>query len=254
MKLWMKIFIGMILGVITGMIIGPSAEYLKPIGTIFLSLINMIIVPLVLSSMAVGITSIHDPKKLGRVGLRTLVMYLATTLVAILFGLLFVNLFDVGHGLQLQVSAATAAKPIEAASTPSLGSILLSIIPSNPVAAMVKGDIIQIIIFALFLGMAINFAGAKGEPLKNFFASLADVMYRLTSLVMEFAPIGVFAIMAWVAGTFGLTVLIPLLKFLLVFYVASFVHVIIVFCGILRFMAKVSVLPFFRGMGSGRRS
>lgn len=247
MKLWMKIFIGLILGVATGLILGPSAEYLKPIGTVFLSLINMIIIPLVLSSMVVGITSIHDPKKLGRVGIRTLAMYLITTLIAIGFGLILINLFEVGRGLNLQVSAASA-KTLASTESPSLSSIFLSIVPSNPVVSMVQGNIMQIIVFALFLGMAINFAGDKGKPLLNVMNSLADVMYRLTSIIMEFAPIGVFAIMAWVAGTFGIALLIPLLKFLLVFYIASLVHVVVVFCGILRFMSKLNPWPFFKGM------
>lgn len=248
MKLWMKIFIGLILGLITGMIVGPTAIHLKPIGNIFLSLINMIIVPLVLSSIVVGITSIHDPKKLGRVSGQTLLLYFLTTLIAILFGLFFANIFDLGIGVDLHAHSETA---IQAPTAPSLGlgDILLSIIPTNPFASMVNGNVLQIISFSVFLGIAINFAGEKGKPLFNFFSSLADVMYRLTSIVMEFAPFGVFAIMAWIAGTFGLSLLLPLLKFLLVFYLACLVHVIIVFCGMIRYMAQLSPWPFFKGMG-----
>src|SRR4051794_30236848 len=128
MKLWMKIFIGMVLGVITGIILGPNAVYLKPIGTIFLNLINMIIVLLVLSSMAVGITSIHDPKKLGRVGGRALVLYFLTTWIAVILGLVLANLFQVGEGLNLQPSTAVAAQSAKAS---SLGDIIVSLIPSN---------------------------------------------------------------------------------------------------------------------------
>lgn len=208
----------------------------------------MIIVPLVLSSMSVGITSIHDPKKLGRVGIKTLLLYFLTTLVAIAFGLFFADLFDIGTGLNLHEKALTAT---QTAPLPSLtiGDILLSIVPSNPFAAMASGNILQVIMFSVFLGIAINFSGEKGIPLRNFLASLADVMYRLTSIVMEFAPIGVFAIMAWISGSFGLAVLLPLLKFLLVFYLACGIHVVIVFCGMLRYMAKLSPWPFFKGMG-----
>jgi dicarboxylate/amino acid:cation (Na+ or H+) symporter, DAACS family len=209
-----------------------------------LNLISMIIVLLVLSSMAVGITSIHDPKKLGRVGLKTLVLYLATTMVAVLIGIFFAKLFDVGSSLSLQVEG-TANSP----DTPSISQIITSIIPNNPIASLAKGDILQIIVFALFLGIAINFAGEKGKPLKELLESLADVMYRLTSIVMEFSPIGVFAIMAWATGTFGLSLLFPLFKFLMIYYLASILHVIIVFCGLLKGIARLQPWPFFKGMG-----
>lgn len=243
MKLWLKILIALLLGVIVGVILGPYAEYLKPIGTIFLNLINMIIVLLVLSSMTVGITSIHDPKKLGRVGIKTLFLYLLTTASAICIGLAFAEYFKPGLGLNLHTSVVNIKE-----NSVSLGDLLLSVIPSNPIAAMAQGNFMQIIIFSLFLGIAINLAGHKGKPVLEFFESLADVMYRLTSIVMAFSPIGVFAIMAWVAGSFGVVVLIPLLKFLVVYYLACAAHVILVFCGMLKFMARLSPWPFFKGM------
>lgn len=245
MKLWVKILIALVLGVIFGGLLGPRAEYLKPIGDIFLSLINMIIVLLVLSSMTIGITSIHDPKKLGRVGVKTLLLYLFTTVIAIVFGIFFAKVFNLGSGMGLQSSAAIVHSSTTKVQT--LGEIFLSVIPRNPVASLAEGNVLQIIVFAIFLGMAINFAGEKGRPLLEFLESLADVMYRLTSIVMEFSPYGVFAIMAWVAGSFGLTVLFPLLKFLLTYYFASFVHVGFIFCGLL-WLAGLHILPFFRGM------
>lgn len=245
MKLWIKILIAMILGVITGIILGPDAEYLKPVGQAFLSLINMIIVLLVLSSMTVGITSIHDPQKLGRVGLKTLLIYLITTAIAIGIGISFGKIFRPGDGLNLQSAAAINIDT----HTPGLSEILLSIIPTNPIASLVSGNVLQIIVFAVFLGISINFAGEKGKPLLEVLESLADVMYRLTSIVMEFSPIGVFALMAWVAGSFGITVLLPLLKFLVLYYIACGLHILIVFCGGLKFFAKLNPWPFFRGMG-----
>lgn len=244
MKLWLKILIALVLGVITGIILGPNAEFLKPVGSIFLNLINMIIVPLVLSSIIVCITSIHDPKKLGRVGLKTLGMYLLTTVAAIILGLVLAKIFKPGVGINLQ-----STTPASVPTNPGLGEILLSLVPSNPIAALSSGNILQIIVFALFLGLAINFSGERGRSLLEFFESLADVMYRLTSIVMEFSPIGVFAIMAWVSGSFGFSVLFPLFKFLAIYYGACLCHIFLVFCPLLRFMAKVSPWPFFRGMG-----
>lgn len=244
MKLWLKILIALFLGVIAGIILGPYAAYLKPVGTIFLNLINMIIVLLVFSSMTVGITSIHDPKKLGRVGIKTLFLYLATTATAIVIGLIFASIFQPGLGINLPTTAPQTP-PQEA----SITDILLSIFPSNPIAAMVEGNFMQIIVFSVFFGIAINLAGDKGKPILDVMESLADVMYRLTAIIMEFSPIGVFAIMAWVAGSFGIHILIPLLKFLLVYYLACGTHVLIVFCGMLKFLARLSPWPFFRGMG-----
>lgn len=244
MKLWLKILIALLLGVITGIILGPNAVFLKPIGTIFLNLINMIIVLLVFSSMTVGITSIHDPKKLGRVGIKTLLLYLATTATAILIGLFFGAIFKPGAGLSLPTAVSQIATP-----STSITEIILSIFPSNPIAAMVEANFMQIIVFSVFFGIAINLAGDKGKPIMDVMESLADVMYRLTAIVMEFSPIGVFAIMAWVAGSFGINILIPLLKFLLVYYLACGAHVLIVFCGMLKFLARLNPWPFFRGMG-----
>jgi Na+/H+-dicarboxylate symporter len=193
--------------------------------------------------MTVGITSIHDPQKLGRVGLKTLLMYLLTTIVAIVLGIGFAKIFKPGDHLNLTASGA-----IHIEEAPSISSILLSIIPSNPVASLAQGNILQIIVFALFLRISINFAGEKGRPLLEVLESLADVMYRLTSIIMEFSPIGVFAIMASVTGSFGISVLLPLAKFLGIYYIACFVHILVVFCGILAGPAKLSPMPFFKGM------
>ena len=250
MKLWMKILIALVLGIAVGLIFGDKAEFLKPVGDIFLSLINMIIVLLVLSSMTVGITSIHDPQKLGRVGLKTLFLYLLTTAAAIFIGLLFAKFFQPGAGLNLVPTGEVAVQ-----TPPSLGQIVLSIVPSNPVRSLVEGNVLQIIVFALFLGVSINFAGEKGRPLHEFLESLADVMYRLTSIVMEFSPIGVFAIMAAVIGKYAedydqtIRFLFSLAKFLMAFYSACAAHILIVFCTLLWFVAKLHPWPFFRGMG-----
>lgn len=246
MKLWLKILIAMIIGITVGSIIGPKAEYLKPFGTIFLSLINMIIVLLVLSSMTVGITSIHDPQKLSRVGLKALSLYFITTVIAIGLGLFLAKTIQPGHGLSLK-TANTADVVLE--ETPRLSELIISLIPHNPIASLVEGNVLQIIVFAVFLGIAINFAGEKGRPLKELMESLSDVMYRLTAIVMEFSPIGVFAIMAWVSGTFGIAVLLPLLKFLFTYYFACIIQVVVVYCGLLWFFARLHPLPFFRGMG-----
>jgi len=244
MKLWKKILIALALGLGVGLVLGPHASIFKPIGAIFLSLIGMIIVLLVFASMTVGITSIHDPRKLGRIGIKTLFLYLTTTILAIGIGLIFGSIFQPGEGLGLVSNV-----PFHEQKVASLSDLLLSIVPNNPIAAMVQGNFMQIIVFSVFLGIAINLTGDKGKPLLDTLESLADVMYRLTAIIMEFSPIGVFAIMASVSGEFGLAIILPLIKFLVAYYLACFAHILIVFCGMLRFLARLSPWPFFRGMG-----
>lgn len=243
MKLWVKIFIGMALGILTGIVFGEEAARLKTLGTIFLQLINMIIPLLILASMVTGVTSIHDPKKLGRVGGKTVAIYLTTTVIAILLGVVAANGFGLGESLSIQSTGPAQSQPL------AISDILLSLVPSNPISALVEGNILQIIVFAIFLGIAINFAGVKGKPLMDFFDSLADVMYRLTSIVMEFSPIGVFGIMAWVSATFGLELLLPLLKFLGVYFLACGFQLFVVYGGMMKFVGRLRWRKFLMGMG-----
>lgn len=267
MKLWAKILIALALGTLTGLLLADQAqdpnsyaryflnEIMRPIGDLFLNLIHMIIPLLVLASMTIGITSIHDPEKLGRIGIKTLLLYLATTIVAVCFGLLFGFMFAPGSGGEQLLGVIEDAQanitsgPLASGEAPSIAAILLSVIPQNPIVALAEENVLQIIVFAIFLGIAINFAGEKGRQVKDVLESLAEVMYRLTSIVMEFSPVGVFAIMAWVAGSFGVQVLTKLAMFLIAYYSALIFHVVIVFIGILVLFAKLNPWPFFRGMG-----
>jgi DAACS family dicarboxylate/amino acid:cation (Na+ or H+) symporter len=244
MVLWCKIFIGLVLGVFTGIVLGPHAEIFKPVGNIFMNLTSMIIVPLVLSSIVVGIACMRGPKKLSRMGFKTLSIYLFSSVFAVLLGVSVASIFNPG------VALGGTLPPLltSSAETPVLRNIILSLVPENPVTALVEGNILQIIVFALFLGVAINLSGERGKPLVDFFESMADVMNQLTTIVMEFSPVGAFAIMAWVSGSFGVKTLYPLLKFLGIYYAACLLHVFIVYLPILSMMAKVHPLPFFRGM------
>lgn len=244
MKLWKKMLIGLGLGVITGLLLGQHAHYLKPIGTVFLGLLNMLVVLLIFSSTTVGITTIDDVKKLGRVGLKSVLMFALTTSIALILALALAKLINPGVGIGLNRDELK----VTVDDAPELINMLLALVPQNPISALANGNILQVIVFSIFLGLAINFAGEKGKPLAQALESLSEVMFRMTGIVMRFAPYGIFAIMAWVAGTFGLTVLIPLLKLVLVHYLACILHVILVFGGILVFMAKLRPGPFFKGL------
>ncbi|MCB1180659.1 MAG: dicarboxylate/amino acid:cation symporter [Chlamydiia bacterium] len=245
MKLWVKMLLGLVLGVVAGMLLKENARYLKPVGTIFLGLLHMLVILLVFSSMTVGVTSINDPKKLGRVGLKTIGMYAMTTAVALVIGLFFAKLFNPGNGIGLTHESVN----LSIDETPELLNLLLSMIPKNPIASLANGNILQIIVFAIFFGLGITFAGEKGKPILRAMESLSDVMFQMTGMVMSMAPYGIFAIMAWITGSFGSGVLYPLLKFIMAHYIACIVHAVLVFGFILKVMSKLRLRPFFKGMG-----
>jgi dicarboxylate/amino acid:cation (Na+ or H+) symporter, DAACS family len=243
MKLWVKILIAIVCGVTCGIIFGPSAACLKPIGTIFLNLLNMLIVPLVFSSMTLGITNSPDAKKLGRVGLVTLLLYGVTTLIAICLGLATSTWLGLGNDLHFTATQVAQVKQL-----PSFSELIISIVPRNPIQSFAEGNVLQIILFSILFGTCLNFLGSKAKPITDLLEALSSAMIRMTQIVMAFSPFGVFALMAWATGAFGLEVLLPVMKFLLGYYAACGIFMLTVFCGILFFMAKLSPLPFFKGM------
>lgn len=247
MKLTTKILLGLIAGIILGLFLTGSphiaTDYIHPFGTLFLNLIKMIIVPLVLSSLVVGAASIGDPKKLGRIGGKTMLYYLATTCVAVIIGLILGNLFTPGAGLTIPIDAS-----VEAVEAPSLTETLLNMVPTNPIAALVNGDMLQIIVFALSIGIAIAVLGEKGKPLYNFFDSLAEVMYKITGFIMTLAPYGVFALIVPVVATNGPSVLLPLIKVIAAVYIGAIIHSAVVYSSAVKLFAKMSPLRFFKGI------
>ncbi|MDW5377515.1 dicarboxylate/amino acid:cation symporter [Halomonas sp. HP20-15] len=241
--LWQKILAGLILGALTGALSGEEASVLKPIGDIFINAIKMLIVPLVFSTLIVGITAMRDPQKMGRIGLRTIALYLITTAFAITIGLIASWLFKPGVGLEMSFEAGGETKQ-----GPSLTETLVNLVPSNPVDSLASGNILQIIVFAIGLGISLTLIGEKGEPVVKLFESFAEAMYKLTNIVMAFAPFGVFALIAYVAGNYGLEVLLPLAKVIGVAYLASIVHVLIVYSGLLALLGRLNPLRYMQGI------
>ncbi|KPZ59845.1 Proton/sodium-glutamate symport protein [Pseudoalteromonas sp. P1-13-1a] len=243
MALWLKILIGMITGIIAGMLLGNNAEYIKPLGQLFISAIKMLIVPLIFCSLIVGVTSMKDTTKMGRIGVKSIVFYLATTAVAISIGLGLGLLFEPGAGLNMVATTVADAKP-----SPTLVDTIVGLVPKNPVGSLASGNILQIIVFALSLGIALNLIGEKGEPASKMFESLADAMYKLTELVMKLAPYGVFALMAWVSGKYGLDVLLPLIKVIGLVYLGCIIHVLVLGGGFVGLLGKLNPQRFYKGI------
>lgn len=249
MKLSTKILISLGLGVIVGLILQQmnmvdfSVKVIQPFGDLFLRLIKMIIVPLVFSTLVIGAASVGDVKKLGRMGGKTIIYYLGTTAFAIGIGLLLANTIVPGAGLEIPVDAQYQAKEV-----PSVVQTLLEIIPTNPIEAMVKGNMLQIIAFALFVGVAINIAGPKAQHVFNFFDGFAEIMYKVTAFVMATAPIGVFGLIVPVVTQNGVDVLAPLAKVILAVYLGCLIHALLVYSLSAKFLAKVSPIRFFKGV------
>ncbi|WP_100934600.1 dicarboxylate/amino acid:cation symporter [Candidatus Chlamydia corallus] len=251
MKLWMKIFIGLFVGVTLGLVLEDKAIFFKPIGDIFLNLLSMVVYPLVFCSMVLGIASISDMKKLGRIGVKSVALYLATTGIAIIIGLCFAWVFRPGNGCDLSQasmdSAATTVIDSKRTATYFL-SIVSQVFPSNPVRSFAEGNILQIIIFAIFLGIALRLSGERGRPVERFIDGFSEIMLRMVNMIMSFAPYGVGASMAWISGNHGLGVLWQLGKFVIAYYLACLFHATLVFGGLVRFGCKMSFSKFLSAM------
>lgn len=242
-----QIFIAFVLAIILGTLFGNSIDFLKPFGDLFLRLIKFIIAPLILSTLVVGVASMTDPKQLGRIGFKTVAYYLATTAVAIAIGLAVAFAISPGEGVSVSTDGLVA--PEAATKEPqSPITTLLHIVPDNPFTSLANGSILQIIFFALFIGVGITLVGEKAQPVFKFFEGFAEVMYKITAIVMKVAPIGILGLLAPVVGQYGPSVLLPLLKVIIAVYVACLLHAVIVYSTAVKTFAKMSPKKFFKGI------
>ena len=248
-----KIGVGFIIGLILGFIIGPMAPnspfiadivipLLQLVGNIFLALLKMLIVLLVFSSLIMGASSIGDPKVLGRIGVKTVAFYLGTTVVAIAIGLVLGNIIQPGVGMAIEGAKAAAKEP------ETVFNVILNVFPANPLKALVEGVMLQVIVFALFLGVAATLIGEKGRAFLEFNSSLAEVMFKVTAIVMKTAPYGIFALIAVTAAKYGPAVLAPFAKVIFAVYLGCFLQVVIVYSGLITGIVHKSPLWFLRGV------
>lgn len=248
MSLVSKIMIGLVLGVVVGLLFisNPSipTNFIRPFGTLFLNLVKMTIVPLVFASLVGGAAGIGDIKKLGRVGGKTMLYFFVTTAFAVFIGLVVSNILRPGIGITLAGAEAVAQQSTEGV---SLVQTLLNIVPTNPVDSLAKGDMLQIIFFAIFSGIGATYIGEKGQGYLNFCESLAEIMYKLTEMIMSLAPYGVFALMAPVVANNGPQVLLPLIKLIIVCYIAYLIHVFLTYTTTVKIWTKIPVGKFFKG-------
>ncbi len=231
-------------------------KWLSPIGKLFMSLIMMVIVPLVFSSLLVGVAGLGDIRKLGRLGGKTLVLYLSTTAVAVTIGLVCAHLINPGRfmdetakaRLQAAFQSEAGSKLDQAMAAPSMTDHILNIVPANPVQSLAAGNMMQIIFFALVFGVALTLLkDNRAEIVINFFDRVQDAMVIVIRIVMGFAPFGVAALIAEVVGTSGSSVLISLLAYSAAVLLGLFVHANLIYGGLLMFGARMSIATFLRG-------
>jgi len=273
MQLYTKILIGMLSGVMLGALLGPNSSLLTHdvawlsfgaqwlavvaslVGRVFLALIKMVVVPLVFFSLILGIASLGDVRKLGRIGGLTLGYFTATTVAALILGVALTNLFRPGALMSAHDRAmllgGNDATPVmnAAASAPSMLDQLVAIVPSNPVTALAQGEMLQIIFFATMLGIALTLlAKERAKPVLDVCATLNDAMIVVLDLSMMLAPYGVAALLFKVVGTTGLGVLVALGAYAGVVLLGLLLHAALIYTPVVRLGARLPFLGFLRAM------
>ncbi len=249
-----KVILGMVAGILTGLLIRllPDAPWvttyitdgvLLVIGKIFITCLKMLVVPLIFVSLVCGTCTLNDASTLGRLGLKTVGLYIFTTCVAITMAICAALLVEPGVGANLE--GASGFTPQEA---PPLSNVLINLFPSNPIDSMAKGNALQIIVFALLFGISIAATGKKGKPVADLFLSLNDVIMRLVTLLMNLAPYGVFALMARLFSTIEFGAILNLLKYFFLLLGVLMLHVFVTYFFLLKVVGGLSPITFMRKM------
>jgi len=245
LKMHNQILIAIVAGAAVGLLLGDKAGHIRIVGDMFIRLLKMIIIPLILASMVAGIISIGNVRRLGRIGLRTFLYYAATTILAVLVGLVLVNLIRPGAGVSIKQQVDSTG-----GETPSVVAIVEDIVPENLFAAMAQDKVLSIIFFSLLLGVAISSVGEKGRGLAAIFESFNAVMMKITGWIMRLAPFGVFALMAHTVGTLGLGVMRPLAVYMFTVIIGLGFHAIVTLPVLLFVFGRYSPVRFIKDVFS----
>ncbi|MCY6369698.1 dicarboxylate/amino acid:cation symporter [Clostridium ganghwense] len=253
MSLTIKILLGLALGIIFGIIANITFEkslnesiikwVLGPAGTVFLRGIKMLVVPLVLCSLISGTASVGDIKKLGRVGIKTLVYYTLTTAIAITLAIVLASVIKPGVGGTELLSSVGDFKAAEA---PFIMDVFVNMVPTNPIKSLVEGEMLQIITFSILFGIAATMIGKAAEPVINIVKQTNEVLLKIIGIVMAFAPVGVFALISKVIMIQGADVLLKLLKYGVTIILVLAIQAIIVYGLALKVLGRVNPIKFFK--------
>lgn len=240
-----KVFLGFGIGIVLGMIFQKDILFVKPVGDIFLKLIQMIVIPLIFCSIISGIASIGDIGKLRRIGTKVMGFYIVTTILSTILGLVVAHIIRPGTGFRMYDIQASG-EAVKAAEPMSVGSAILGLIPSNPIAALAKGELMQVIVFAVFVGVTITILGDRVSNVKKLIDEGTQIMFKVTDLVMQTTPYGVCALAACSVGEYGLAVFGVMGKFIFTHYMAALSIIVCLYLFIVRGIAKIPLSDFFR--------
>ena len=247
-----QIILGLILGIIVGAVFYGNpvvTSYLQPFGDIFIRLIKMIVVPIVFSSLVVGVAGVGDIKKVGKIGGKTILYFEVVTTFAIIVGLLVANLVHPGNGVNISNLATTSIDKYmhtaETASSHGLMDTFINIVPTNIFESLSKGDLLPIIFFSVMFGLGVAAIGEKGKPVLAICQGVADAMFWITNQIMKLAPLGVLGLIGVTVSKFGLASLIPLGKLIITVYGAMILFVLFVL-GFVAKMAGTSIISLIR--------
>ncbi|MCL6270782.1 dicarboxylate/amino acid:cation symporter [Sansalvadorimonas sp. 2012CJ34-2] len=255
MSLTSKVVSGMVVGIVTGLLIRsifPESSFIETylteglfqiIGQIFIISLKMLVVPLIFVSLVCGTCTLNDASTLGRLGIKTIALYLITTCVAISMAIGAAIIVEPGVGANLE-----SAHGFTAQEAPPLKSVLINLFPSNPIASMAKGNALQIIVFALLFGISIAASGAKGKLVADIFVSMNEVIMKLVTLLMNLAPYGVFALMARLFSTIEFSAILNLVKYFFLLVTVLILHVFITYFILIKFFARLNPVVFLRKM------
>lgn len=256
LKMIHKIFIGLMSGILVGALLYPFKEtpivskyilgfVFQLLGQGFLRLIKMIIVPLVFVSLVNGTAAMNDVKKLGSIGIKAVLFFMSTTALGIVCAIFGANIFNPGKGVMIQNLEQTKFVAKEAG---SFVNVLLNIIPKNPFKALVEGNMLQVIFFAIMVGIVLTVIGEKGQKIKNIFEEANELMLKMVEIIMKLAPLGIFGLIGKTFITLGWGAMKPLAAFIGVTYIILIFHALVTYQVLLRIIAKESPINFFKNI------
>src|SRR3989442_6021067 len=242
-----QIVIGLLLGIVVGYVWPAFGVAIKPVADAFLRMIKMIIAPLLLAPVVVGIAGTGDLKAMGRLGLKSIVYVEVGTTIAVSLGLALVNICRPGAGLAMPIGADTSAAAAMAQNQQHAWDIFLHLFPTSVVDAMARGDILQLVVFSTFFGIALAAIGSRGQPFVDVLESTAQAMFKVTGYVMAFAPIGVFAAIAATVGGKGLAILFTLGKLVVLMYLGLAIFALVGVGGV-SYLIRVPFFTFLKAI------
>lgn len=240
-KLTFYIFIALVFGILFGWLAPQYAVKMHPLGEIFLKMVKMIIAPLIFATLTVGIAGHGDVKSLGKIGLKAIIYFEVATTIALILGLLTANILKPGVGFDIDISTVStqALSGMQKVEPHSLVDMLTNVVPTSIFDAMARGDLLQIVVFAIFFSLAVCAVGPKARPVLDILQSTCDVMFKFTEYVMKFAPLGVFGAISYTIGQNGIGILASYAKLIGITYLSLIAFVILVL-GIACKIVKVS--------------